>query len=58
MSRFISLRQRYFSRPVMHFMRRQLRLTEPDLLNHPEPDPESWDIAIFLVNLIGSACKL
>lgn len=47
MSRFISLRQRYFSRPVMHFMRRQLRLTEPDLLNHPEPDPESWDIAIF-----------
>ncbi|WP_020559192.1 acyl-CoA dehydrogenase domain-containing protein [Thiofilum flexile] len=47
MSRLVSLRQRYFSRPIMHFMRRQLRLTEPELFIHPEPNPDSWDIEVF-----------
>ena len=47
MSRLVAWRQRYFSRPVMHFMRRQLRLTEPEVLINPEPNPDSWDIEIF-----------
>ncbi|MEN9434344.1 MAG: hypothetical protein RLZZ422_1933 [Pseudomonadota bacterium] len=47
MSHLAQLRQRYFSRPIMHFMRRQLRLTQPELLINPTPPPESWDVEIF-----------
>lgn len=47
MSRLVHWRQRYFSRPIMHFMRRQLRLSQPEMLMHPTPHPESWDAEIF-----------